>query len=1145
MPHVRPPSATSERPLLRADPARSESKRLQLLAEASRVFTEAASDLPALHAAIPRRVAELLGDSCSLRLLTEDGVLLRTLSAYHTDPNAQALLSRPGALDLISLDQGAGSEVLRSGRPVMLPLLSPTALPPLFNPRLSGHAHLFPIHSFLAVPVRIGGRLSGVLSVARHRPGQPYLSDDQRLLEDLAERAGLALHNAHLAADQQEARAEAARAADLAARLHEMLSGFVNAQAPQQVAEIIVSQGFDALKASSGVVAVLDEDGETLEYLAARGYPKDFLEFFPNVPLESESPLSQAARTGEPLWLESRPEYLARFPSFAPKVIHALGAHALACLPLSVEGRLVGALAFGFDRPHPFTAHERAFALTLARQCAQALDRVQLLEQERQNKESARFFAQASARLSESLDLKTTLATLSSLLVPTMGDMLTVHLARPDGSLALELASHVDAARQPRLAQALEAEAKLLQPTWEELELGMARVRGRRTGTPSRHTADVVRKALDAIQAVSWMVVPLRSRGRTLGALSLGRASAPFNTRQVELAEELGRRAALAVDNAGLYELELSSRKRAEQLLDRTDGLQRLTAAISRALTTQEVAAVVVRQGVEVLGAHSGAVWLLTANGRGLELLQVEQSDKGGHDLRRLLLAADAPITEAVRARAPVWMESWKPTPDAAAAPPREPSDGLSLACLPLEAENRVFGGLAFSFEASRRFSDEDRGFLEVLAGICAQGLERARLYESERRARERLALLASASEQLAASLDYETTLNTVAGLAVPAMADFCLLDIRESDTEVRRVVRASDALKQTLLSGTRWAPNTYEALNLCALSSGRTGLHPEIDDAWMRKVAASPEHLTLLQQLQLSSMLTVPLRSNGRLMGALTLCYGESERHHTEEDVQLAEELARRAAAGVENARLFRQAQQTIRMRDDFLSIAGHELNTPLTSLKLQVDSLRARPHEPEQSKRKLEKASQQIGRLAKLISALLDVSRITGGRLKLEPKPMDLGNTVREVANRLAEELSRSGSELRLKTDDGVVGNWDSFRMDQVVTNLLTNAIKYGQGRGIEVSVKAEPDKATLVVKDGGIGIAPEAQPRLFQRFERAVSDRHYGGFGLGLWIVKQVVEAHGGNIRVESQPGDGSTFVVHLPRQPGPTSSEPSSA
>ncbi|HLL55846.1 MAG TPA: GAF domain-containing protein, partial [Myxococcaceae bacterium] len=865
--------------------------------------------------------------------------------------------------------------------------------------------------------------------------------------------------------------------------------------------------------------------------------------FFPNVRLESESPLSVAARTGEPLWLESRPEYLARFPSFAPKVIHALGAHALACLPLSVEGRLVGALAFGFDRPHAFTAHERAFALTLARQCAQALERVQLLDHERQTKEAARFLAQASTRLSESLDLKTTLDTLSSLLVPTLADMLTVHLARPDGSLVLELASHTDPSQQPRLLQSLTGEAKPLQPNWEELELGLARLRGKRSGTPSRNQSEVLRRALETVSAVSWLVVPLRSRGRTLGALSLGRLSAPFNTHQVEQAEELGRRAALAVDNAGLYALELSSRKRTERLLDRTDGLQRLTAAISRALTTQEVAAVVVRQGLEVLGAQNGAVWLLTPDGRGLELLQVEHGDPVMvRDFRRLLLAADVPISEAVRTRAPVWVEAWEKQQHrypAASEWMRTPPNGLSMACLPLEAENRVFGGLAFSFEGSRRFSDEDRGFLEVLAGICAQGLERARLYESERRARERLALLASASEQLAASLEYETTLQTVAGLGVPALADFCFLDVRDSEGEVRRVARAASERKQALLAGTRWAHSDHPELNLCALSSGKTALHPEIDDAWRRKVAGGPEHLALLQQLELRSMLSVPLRSNGRLLGALTLCYGESERHHTEEDVQLAEELARRAAAGVENARLFQQSQQAIRLRDDFLSIAGHELNTPLTSLKLQVDSLRARPHEPDQAKRKLEKASQQISRLAKLVSALLDVSRITGGRLKLEPQPMDLGHTVREVANRLAEELNRSGSELRVHADEGVVGNWDSFRMDQVVTNLLSNAIKYGQGRGIEVSVKAEPDKATLVVKDGGIGIAPEAQPRLFQRFARAVSDRHYGGFGLGLWIVKQVVEAHGGDIKVQSQPGDGSTFVVQLPRKDAPAS------
>lgn len=1114
--------------------------RPQLLAEASRAFTEAAADMAALHAVIVRRVAELVGDACSLRLLTEDGVLVRTAAAYHMDPNAQAILSRPGAADVISLDQGASGEVLRTGRPLLLPVLSPTALPPLFNPRLSSHSHLFPLYSFLAVPIRIADRLAGVLVATRHRPNLPYLPEDQQLLEELAERAGLALHNARLAVEQQEARAEAARAADLAARLHDMLSGFVNAKAPQQVADVIVSQGFDALKASSGAVAMLDEDGETLHYLAARGYPREFLEHYPTVPLDSDSPMSVAARAGEPLWIESRPEYLTRFPSFAPKVIYALGAHGLACLPLSVEGRLVGALAFGFDRPHTFTAHERAFALTLARQCAQALERVQLLEQERQLKEAARFVALASSRLSESLDLRTTLATLSSLIVPELAEVLAAHLMSPDGRLSLEHVACAEPAEQPRVEALLRGEGGALLPSGAELERGAARLWGRRAGPGggAGRLEDEARRALESLSAVSWLTVPLRSRGRTLGVLSLGRRAAPFATRQVELAEELGRRAALAVDNATLYELELHSRERAERALARTVGLQKLTAAISRALVPEDVVAVMMKQGLAILEASAGAMWRLSPDGRSLELLQMEQgSDVAQQRFRRVPVEIQLPVGDAVRGRAPVWVESWAelsehyPLLAEALGPPMA---GFSMVALPLEAEDRVFGGIGFRFDKDRRFHDEDRGFVEVLAGLCAQGLERARLYEAERRSRERMALLASASEVLAASLDYETTLNTVAGLALHALADFVWLDVRDGDGELRRIARALDPAKQEVLAASQ--PSIESTAPCCTLVTGKSFFHAEVDEAWLAKeLRDCPREQELLHRMGACSIISVPLPSNSGLLGALTLGFAESGRHHGPADVQLTEELARRAAAALENARLFRQAQQAIRLRDEFLSIAGHELNTPLTSLKIQVDSLRARAPEPAQVQRKLEKASQQISRLAKLVSALLDVSRITDGRLKLELAPVDLATTVREVAGRLADELSRSGSELRLKITDCVVGRWDSLRMDQVVTNLLSNAIKYGQGREIEVSVQGDAEKATLVVKDEGIGISPEAQPRLFQRFERAVSARHYGGFGLGLWIVKQVVEAHGGNIHVQSRPGVGSTFVVELPREP----------
>jgi signal transduction histidine kinase len=180
-----------------------------------------------------------------------------------------------------------------------------------------------------------------------------------------------------------------------------------------------------------------------------------------------------------------------------------------------------------------------------------------------------------------------------------------------------------------------------------------------------------------------------------------------------------------------------------------------------------------------------------------------------------------------------------------------------------------------------------------------------------------------------------------------------------------------------------------------------------------------------------------------------------------------------------------------------------------------------------------KFEAVERQIVRLTNLVNNLLDVSRISTHKLQLDYEPVDLAELAREVCGRLTPEAVRAGCMLAVHTDGEVPGTWDRVRLDQVVTNLVTNAVKYGAGKPIEVSVRRQGASARLLVCDHGIGIDPEDQARIFDRFERAVSEHHYGGLGLGLWIVRQILDALGGTIRVESQRGKGATFIVVLPR------------
>jgi PAS domain S-box-containing protein len=256
-----------------------------------------------------------------------------------------------------------------------------------------------------------------------------------------------------------------------------------------------------------------------------------------------------------------------------------------------------------------------------------------------------------------------------------------------------------------------------------------------------------------------------------------------------------------------------------------------------------------------------------------------------------------------------------------------------------------------------------------------------------------------------------------------------------------------------------------------------------------------------------------------GQVRGFVVLAFDITERKKAEEAVRNA-----------------------VRLRDEFLSVASHELKTPLTPLSLKLQTLEreatAQPDSPFTQKVRMhvEAGRKQLKRLADLIGDLLDVSRITSGQMKLHWEPVDFAAAVREVATRLEPEATRAESRLTLELPEEVPGRSDRMRLEQVAENLLTNAIKYGAGKPIHVRMEVGPERVTLTVRDQGIGIAPEHQARIFERFERAVSERNYGGLGLGLYITRTIVEALGGTIRVRSEPGQGACFTVELPREPG---------
>ena len=230
---------------------------------------------------------------------------------------------------------------------------------------------------------------------------------------------------------------------------------------------------------------------------------------------------------------------------------------------------------------------------------------------------------------------------------------------------------------------------------------------------------------------------------------------------------------------------------------------------------------------------------------------------------------------------------------------------------------------------------------------------------------------------------------------------------------------------------------------------------------------------------------------------------------------------------------------EEAVRVRDEFLSNASHELKTPLTSLGLQMQSVSRIARQgtldrsPERLTHLLEVSSRQVRRLTSLVQDLLDVSHLREHGLHLQLEEVDLRELVTEIAARLADELHHAGCTVEIVAPGPILGQWDKVRLEQVVTNLISNAIKYGAGEPIALALSSTPAAARLVVRDRGIGIPPEVQAKIFARFERAVSARNFGGLGLGLYLVRQILDAHGGTIGVESTLGEGATFTIELPR------------
>ncbi len=437
-------------------------------------------------------------------------------------------------------------------------------------------------------------------------------------------------------------------------------------------------------------------------------------------------------------------------------------------------------------------------------------------------------------------------------------------------------------------------------------------------------------------------------------------------------------------------------------------------------------------------------------------------------------------------------------------------------------------------------FLAEERHLLSSVTAMLVSYFER-------KRAEEELRFLAEASRLLATSLDYATTLQSVARIVVPILGDFCFFDVILPDAMIQRVAgQHANTARQSFFAETCQfiPPVAHHHGHPVAdvLATGKPEFVPYIDEGWMQKAAVSPNHLQFMHEINLQSMLTIPLIARERILGALSLGFtADSGRRYTHADLSLAEDLAHRAAIAIDNARLYREEQELVRSREEFLSIASHELKTPLTILKASAQILSRQVLQSDLDRNRITGCAQrlqvQVDRLETLVADLLDASRLQQGHLELRPEPYDLREIAGEILARFQDAPERSEHHrLTLDAPTPVIGLIDPARLDQVLTNLLSNALKYSPAGGeVRLAIHQCGDQALIAVSDQGIGITPTEQIRLFQPFSRGDAVRGISGTGLGLYISRQIVERHRGTLTVESQPGIGSTFTFRLPLAP----------
>jgi signal transduction histidine kinase len=764
---------------------------------------------------------------------------------------------------------------------------------------------------------------------------------------------------------------------------------------------------------------------------------------------------------------------------------------------------------------------------------------------------------EAGRLLGSSLDYALTLQQLADLVVPRLADWCTVDVAQPDGTLSRVAAAHRDPGRAAELrqlgqqfpistnadhpvAQALRTGEVVFLPAIGDAEIS------RGAPSPAR------RARLAALGIGSAIAVPLVVRDRILGVLSLARIDQRdrYTSLDVTVAQALGQRAAVAIDNARLYAAEQDARARAEAANRRIAFLAEVSARLSSSLDAPATVASVARAAVPAM-----ADWCI-----------IDLVDPVDH-LGQVLVAHTDPSKEAMvarlRQRYPPDFE--RPTgightmrtgeaefhpnvTDAILVAGARDAEHLALLrelglrsvmFLALTGSGEALGGLTLATGPSgRTYTEDDLHLAEEVARRAALALHNARLYSAAQKETDRIGRLQQITAGLAAALTAEEVAEVIVNHAVPALgANTGVVAALSPDGQYLEVLRAV-GFPPAVIDPVRHLPLTLVGPVTDAVRRGEPVWIESPDELRRRFPSAQTIPSVAFNQ----AWTAIPLIARGRILGALALSFAAPRTIRPAERAYI-ETLARECAQALERAQLYEAerdaravAQAALTVRDEFLSVAAHELKTPVAALRLVVQLALRRisrhgPFDAEIAASTLRTLDQQTERLTRLTNQLLDVTRLETGRLRLDCQPTDAVALVRRVVDTLATNDAQN--RIRLDGSPALVLEADPLRLEQVVSNLVDNALKHGGSGPIDITVHEDGSTVVMRVADHGPGVSVEHRAQLFERFSQLNERMSPTGLGLGLYLSRQIVERHGGTLTAEFPASGGATFVVRLPR------------